>query len=250
MASTLPDETQKRAFIALVIAAAITVLLFVIPYGHYVIYPLMLFSTFAHEFGHGLSAWLMGGEFLYFRIWPDGSGVAAHRGHYGDFSKAFISAGGLVGPAVLAGIYFLIGRREELSRVGLYALGAFSILGFFQSLRGDAPEMAFGIVFCLLLAVLCIAIARLAPASIAQIVLIFLAVQLSLSVFSRGDYLFMEYAQTAGGKAPSDVTQISNAIGGPYWLWGGMVGLFSVAVLAGGIYLFFKSVRSSSPTAP
>ena len=40
-----------------------TVALYLVPYGRYVAYPLLLLSTFAHEMGHGLTALVMGGTF-------------------------------------------------------------------------------------------------------------------------------------------------------------------------------------------
>jgi hypothetical protein len=50
----------------------------------------------------------------------------------------------------------------------------------------------------------------------------------------------VEYAQTASGRMPSDVTQMANALVGPYWLWGAMCGVFSLAVLGVGLWVFFK----------
>ena len=35
-------------------------------------------ATYAHEMGHGLTAVIVGGEFEYFKMWADGSGVAMH----------------------------------------------------------------------------------------------------------------------------------------------------------------------------
>ena len=88
----------NRARVALIGAAIATVVLYFIPFGNYVLYPLMLFSTFVHEMGHGLTAMVLGGDFLYFKMWADGSGVAAYAGHFSGFGKALTAAGGPIGP--------------------------------------------------------------------------------------------------------------------------------------------------------
>jgi hypothetical protein len=74
-------------------------------------------------------------------------------------------------------------------------------------------------------------------------VLLFVAVQLALSVFSRGDYLFMTEATTPAGSFPSDVANMARALGGPYWLWGLICGGFSVVSLVVGIWAFFRATR-------
>ena len=78
-------------------------------------------------------------------------------------------------------------------------------------------------------------LAALLRAAWAQGVLVFLAVQLALSVFTRGDYLFTEVARSSAGAMPSDVAVIAAHLGGPYWAWGLACGLVSVLVLIGGL---------------
>ena len=79
--SWLQDHSRRRrAKQALWLSIGLTVLLYVIPLGGFVAYPLMLFSTLVHELGHGLTALLMGGSFKQMVIFSDGSGVATHGG--------------------------------------------------------------------------------------------------------------------------------------------------------------------------
>ncbi|MDX9722334.1 MAG: M50 family metallopeptidase [Myxococcota bacterium] len=235
---------QQQARWAFGGVVALTLALFFVPYGQYVIYPVMLFSTYAHEMGHGIAAILMGGSFLDFQMWADGSGVARHAGNYGDFARGVVAAGGLLGPAILAAVFFLLSRRAFWSRLALYGFAAASVVAVLLFVRNG-----FGVGFVLLVALVCAAVARLGGERIAQFFLLFLAVQLSLTVFSRGDYLFVEYANTAAGPMPSDVGQMSQALGGPYWLWGGLVGLMSVAILVGGALLFFRSEAAGAAKA-
>ena len=70
---------------------------------------------------------------------------------------------------------------------------------------------AFGMVFTLTLAAVFLLIAIRAP-RFSQTTLLLLAVQLALSVFSRGDYLFTNVALTSAGPMPSDVAVMSDAL--------------------------------------
>ena len=71
-----------------------------------------------------------------------------------------------------------------------------------------------------------------------------LAVQLALSVYSRGDYLFMKSASTAMGQMPSDSQHMAEAMGGSYWFWGLMCAVFSVVMLAGGAFVFWRGTHN------
>jgi hypothetical protein len=77
----------------------------------------------------------------------------------------------------------------------------------------------------------------------APFVTAFLAMQLTLSVFSRSDYLFTEQAQTAAGLAPSDTAQIAEALFLPYWFWGTLIAGLSLAILAIGLLSVARSLR-------
>lgn len=226
---------QAAAF--LVGSIIITVLLYhVIPYGRTIGYPLMLLSTLVHEMGHGIAAMLVGGEFDRFEMFADGSGVAYSRGAFGRFGRAFISAGGLVGPALIGGVGFIVGRTPKGARVALAISGAVLALAVILVVRNW-----FGVLFVGATAAICLAIAIKGKPWVSQVAVVFLAVQLALSVFSRGDYLFTQYANTANGRMPSDVQQMSEALFLPYWFWGGLCGLISVAVLLVGLRIFFKA---------
>ena len=60
-------------------------------------------SILVHEMGHGIAAILAGGYFQKFIMHPDGSGIA-YSGGVGTIGRAFVALGGLIGPAVVAGV--------------------------------------------------------------------------------------------------------------------------------------------------
>jgi len=225
---------KDRARWLLLGAVALTIALYVVPYGHYVAYPLVLLSTYAHEMGHGMTALLVGGEFDSFVMAPDGSGLAYLRIPDSRLARAATSAGGLIGPAFLAAAFFALARRSKTAHIGLLAFGAATLVALVVVVRSP-----FGWLFVGSLGAVCVYLGLKATARAAQAVLAFLAVQLSLSVFSRGDYLFTETA----GAGPSDVAQMATALFLPYWFWGVVCGAISVLVLLFGIRTFLGSTR-------
>ncbi len=228
-------KPTERARVVLLVSVGLTMALYWVPYGGYLAYPLMLLSTLAHEMGHGVTAMLVGGSFHRFQMWPDGSGVAVWSGEVGPLRRALVAAGGLVGPAVAAGIGFAVGRTIRGARGALTALAAILALALLLVVRN-----VFGFVFVALVLGGCFLAARKASGEIAQLVLIFVAVQLALSVFSRGDYLFTPVAETATGVMPSDVGQMAAALILPYWVWGLGCGAVSVLVLLYGLKVFWR----------
>jgi hypothetical protein len=239
--TTKEDELVTRARWMLVISAAVTFGLYLIPYGEYVGYPLLLISTVVHELGHGIAAVLAGADFVKFEMFKDGSGYALHTDPGGGFARAFVSAGGLCGPAVAAALCFVGGRTPTRSRRLLGALGAGLLLAMLLVVRNG-----FGLLFIGLLAAGMIAIAVWGREELSQLAIVFLGVQLALSVFSRGDYLFMKTADTAIGPMPSDTQQMAEALALPYWFWGGLCAAFSGAVLLGGSLYFLRGAKKAA----
>ena len=229
---------RQGAAVALVLSVAVTAILYYVPYGHYAAWPLLLFSTLAHELGHGLTALVLGGTFEAFFLWSDGSGMAQYSGAFGRFARAAVSAGGLVGPAVLAALFFLAGRRANWSRWALVALGAGLMVAEVLLVRN-----MFGWLFVGAVAGALLGIGLKASGAAAQIATVFLAIQLSLSVFSRADYLFTDTARTAGGTGPSDVARIAQELFAPYWFWGALIGALSAAILCFGLWSFLRAQR-------
>lgn len=225
------ERLTRRARRVLLATVVGTLLLYLLPYGRYLAYPLFLLSTLAHETGHGVAAWMVGADFDSLRLWADGSGVAMWSGWVGRLGRAFVAAGGLIGPAVAAAVGFLLGRDPDRARIGLWIVAA--ALGVLDLLL---VRNLFGFVFVALLAFLLAAIAARGTGLLVQGATVFLAVQLALSVFSRSDYLFTRVATTGMGPMPSDVAQMAEALWLPYWFWGGLCGLVSLAVVAGGLW--------------
>lgn len=224
----------ERARLVLLASVAATIILYIIPYGQILAYPLMLISTLAHEMGHGVMAMVVGGTFHKFEMWPDGSGVAVWSGEAGRLDRALVAAGGLVGPAILAALGFAFGRTAKGSRRALWGAVAILVLAAVLVVRN-----LFGFLFVVVLIAICASVARARSSDLPQLWLVFLSVQLALSVFSRGDYLFTPVARTGAGNMPSDVGQMAEALLLPYWFWGLACGGLSIIVLLYGVRVFW-----------
>lgn len=234
-ANFVSDPSLQRASRALIIASFLTAILYLVPLFQPLAYPFLLLSTLFHEMAHGFAAVVVGGHFDSFKMWANGSGVANINGQFGNLSRAFIAASGLIGPAVAASVFFCFINTEKRARIILGALGIVLALAVMLVVRN-----IFGVLFVGLLAALCFFFSLGAGQRYAQIVLGFLGCQLALSVFSRSDYLFTKYAETNSGLMLSDVSQIADALFLPYWFWGGLCGLISLAILFFGFKRIFR----------
>ena len=232
-----PAPKRPDARVVLVASAAATLLLYNVPrFGQFLARPLILLSTLAHEMGHGLTAVLLGGEFLRLKMWLDGAGVAEmDLAGFGRIREGLTIAGGLVGPAVAAAICFVLGRTGRGARACLWGLGGLLLLAELLVVRN-----LFGFFFVGLVLALCfLGASKLSPDA-AQLAVVFLGVQLALSVFSRADYLFTRGADNPMGSFPSDVMQMQRLLFLPYWFWGVVCGGTALVVLLAGLWSYWR----------
>ncbi|MEO0815394.1 MAG: M50 family metallopeptidase, partial [Myxococcota bacterium] len=238
------SSRKARARWIVLIAVVFTVVSYQVPHGYYVVYPMMLLSTYAHEMGHGLAAMLTGGSFESFVMYADGSGAALTRTSSG-LARAITAAGGLVGPALLGAVMFVAASRARFARAVLTGFAALVTISLILVVRNG-----FGWIFLGVVVAVVFFVARRGSALAAQTVLAFIAAQMSASVFARSDYLFTATARTAQGPMPSDVAQIAEVLLLPYWVWGAVCGAFSVAVLIVGLTVFWKQTAPPEPRTP
>ena len=129
-------------------------------------------------------------------------------------------------------------------RTGARLLGVLGVASVRH--RAHAGPQSVRAVFTLILGSALLLVALRLPRG-AQTVVILLAVQLALSVFSRSDYLFTRTALTSAGRRPSDVAVMADALFLPYWFWGASCGALSVAILFLGFRIFFRGTKIAGP---
>jgi Peptidase M50B-like len=234
---------RRQAAIVLLGSAAVTLAMFLVPSPEntwWLLAPFRWLHIYVHEFGHGVAALLAGGTFEKFEMYSY-SGVAYTTGVSGSMASAFVGAGGLCGPAVVGGAFLAAGRNPGWARFALGAFGAFMAISLVLWTRTP-----FGWGFGAAVAALSLGVALKARPAHAQIFLVFLGVQLALSVYTGGGYLFTKYVQIQNGHAgPSDTQAMSLALGLPYWFWGLVCGGFSVLVLLVGLWHYLKPARTA-----
>ena len=228
---------QQR--LILVLAATAIAVVWQLPYGRQLLYPLSLLATFAHEMGHGLTALLMGANFDHLQLNPDGSGSAVWRGKPGPLAIAAIAAGGLLGPSIAGVLLLALARSTQRAR-GLLALLAVLLLVCTLLWARNV----FGVFFLLSSAAALVLAARYLSDVGAALLLHLMAVTLCLSWFTDLDYLFSPEAVVNGARYPSDSAVMAQALWLPYWFWGGLVAVLSLLVLAVGLVRIGRSTRA------
>ncbi len=194
---------------------------------------LILFSTLFHELGHGITAILVGGHFDKVTIEWNASGETLSRFPSSAWRAALIAAGGLLGPSIAAAGLFWAARGSERrlkgTTVGLAI--ALCLIGLL------AARSFWALLFTLGLGPILLYAAKRWSRKSLEAAIVFIAVQLGISVFTRADYLF---TKTAGEGRISDVQLIAQQLWLPYWFWGLLCGGLSLVVLFWGFRCYTR----------
>ncbi len=139
----------QMAFWGLLAAAVLTVVLWQIPGGNYILYPFTILATWFHEMAHGLTALLLGGRFTKLVIFSNGSGAAYYSGplFMGKLGQVLVAAAGPMGPPVAGSVLILTSRSPRAASIALKVsgslpahfnrgLGAISIRNSYDSSNG------------------------------------------------------------------------------------------------------------------
>ncbi len=107
--SPRPDSTRVGLILRIAVMCAVYfgLSLYGGEVGRKLLYPIRIFVTFLHEFGHAAGALITGGEVVSVVIEQNGAGATATI----DGSRAVILMGGYLGSALFGNILFYIGAR-------------------------------------------------------------------------------------------------------------------------------------------
>ena len=222
----------------LITAAFLTILLWQLPLGNYILYPFTLLATWFHEMGHGFTAALLGGKFHRLLIFPDGSGLAMHSGvvAFGPLGRALVSAGGPLGPPIAGALFIFAGRRYQLAHYTLFIFGSILIVSALLWVRSG-----FGLLIISLMGVLILLLAWKAKPWAQGFAIQFLGVQACISTWQQVNYLFTYSVEIDGKQIVSDTGQIAGQLFLPYWFWGVAITLFSLVILAFSLWRAYRS---------
>jgi Peptidase M50B-like len=218
----------------------------VVPFGRLVLYPFTLLATWVHETGHGLAGLATGGRFHELVIYWDASGYAGAGDGVG-WHQAVVSLGGLWAPPLVGAMLLAVARGPRRARIALTVMAALMLLTLALWVRSPA-----GYVAVPLTAALIGWVAWRARPERRVLFAQFIAVMLALDTIGRMIGYALSTTATVGGKdQKSDVVMLADAAGGHYLLWGLVVIVGAMAMLAAGSWVAWRKPRTpASPDRP
>lgn len=196
----------------LLIAAALTIALWYIPFLSILSYPFNIFVTFIHEGGHALAALLTGNSVGSLSVAMDASG-ATYTTQGSIFSQMLISSAGYIGAIAYGALLLLLIRRSVAARYVLIGSGAF-VLALTLIYGLSSP---FTIIMGVGIAAGLAAIAKYASPRVATFFVSFLAVQAVLNALL--DLKTLLFYSVLPSEARTDAANMANATGIPAFFW-------------------------------
>lgn len=202
--------------------------------------PILFLSTWVHELGHGLGAIFTGGKFIELTVFPNFSGVA-QTATTTSFQRVMVILLGLLGPSLLGVLMIILTRALNWYRVAIIVLTA--LLAMSQIWAADSfTRLALG-GGAVILGLIAWKVPNQAVLYISHII----AIALCLNALTGFGYFFMGNAEIAGSIYRSDAGVMSDILGGPHWLWGGLIAVLSIIILFAGVVLSDKWARKKEP---
>lgn len=221
----LSQDARPQAM-TLLFAAALSIVLWFIPFAEILSYPFRIFVTFIHEGGHAIAALLTGNSVQSLSVAMNASGET-YTSQGGVLSQMFVSSAGYLGAMTFGALLLVLIRRAVAARVvlmgsALVILALTTVFGFFKPLLAGSWGSLTGIPFTVFagiaLAVGLFAVARFASARVATFVLSMLAVQCILNALldlKTVFFLSSPFAPTV----PNDAVNMAAATGIPAIIW-------------------------------
>ena len=223
MRMNISNDARPQANV-LLLAAAISIVLWFIPFAEFLTFPFRLFVTFIHEGGHALAALVTGNSVESLSIATNASGET-YTTQGGLFSQMLVSSAGYIGAMAYGALLLVLIRRSVAARLVLVGSAALVlaltiIYGLYKPLASGVGLS--GVPFTLLagagLSVGLFVLARFARARVAAFFVSFLAVQCVLNALLDLKTVFFLSSPFAPN-VPTDAVNMANATGIPAFFW-------------------------------
>lgn len=230
----------------LIRAILLIVILLNIPYGQYILYPFMIFSTWIHELFHGLAALSVGGKIAWLNIYPNGSGLAYTMIQAGNkFHQGWVACAGYQSTAFVGGIMLMFRRSGRGARVGTIAIGASILLTCILLVRN-----VFGVVMTFAMGSTLIFAGVKLPKFWVRELYALMSATTCLNAITRVRPLFFVTEATIGGVTiTTDAVAMENATGLPYWMWASLWILLGLGMTALGICIVMEDIAPDHDNA-
>ena len=211
----------------LLLASAISLAMWFIPFASYVVYPLNLFVTFIHEGSHVIAALLTGASVQSLSVAPDGSGMVMSSSS-SSLSMMITSSAGYVGAVGFGALLLLLIRKGVRPNIVLFfcsiLIGSLTVVfgllaptwNLFSG-SGGILSIGFTVLAGAFITAMLFLAARFASGWWANFLLSFLAVQCLLNAFFDLRNLF--FISSMSPYAHIDAVNMANATGIPSIMW-------------------------------
>jgi hypothetical protein len=243
----LAEDAKPQVWLLLA-ATAITLVLWFLPYGNWIVYPIRLFVTFIHESSHALMAVLTGGSVQSLTISADTSGLT-YSAPSGFIGGLLTSSAGYIGTTVFGvAMLYLIRKNFSPNKI-LTALGIFvgamllvftvisPIFNLF-SLQVAYSSVIFTILTGIALTAALIVLGIYSNLRLARFAVAFLAVQCLMNAIMDQITLLAINSPFAAGSIPNDAANMAAATHLPGIMWVMIWIGVSIAMISLGLRLY------------
>mmetsp|Transcript_3283 Transcript_3283/g.9107 ORF Transcript_3283/g.9107 Transcript_3283/m.9107 type:complete len:361 (-) Transcript_3283:150-1232(-) len=184
-----------------------------IPWVKWALYPFTIYSTWIHEFCHGMAAIILGGEISKLQIFPDTSGLAYTAIPSYD-RRGFVASAGYQGTAIIGFLLLVFRRTKRGPRTGTMIIALTMILTCILYIRN-----AFGLAFLSGMGIVLLGLAVLLPSSHIRNLYTVLAVTCSMNAITSVHDLFGSNHVVNGQASETDAHTMAEVKGGSYVMW-------------------------------
>jgi len=225
MRTRISPDARPQAM-TLLLAAALSIALWFIPFAEILTYPFRIFVTFIHEGGHAIAALLTGNSVASLSVAMNASGET-YTTQGGRFAQMFVASAGYLGAMAYGALLLILIRRAVAARIVLLgsAVLIFAltlIFGLIKPLMAGSAGTLSGVPFTLLAGVLLslglFAVARFTKPRFAMFFVSLLAVQCILNALLDLKTVFF-LSSPFNTSVPTDAVNMANATGLPAVVW-------------------------------
>jgi len=228
---------DRRELRTLAIALLLSLLLWNLPKGGFVLYPFKLLATWLHEMSHGLVMTLTGVGFDHIMVFRDTSGLAYSSTKMGGWALPLIAAAGYMGTPLWGALLLRVTPTAARARIALAVLGALMVVSAFTFVAIGDDGDTFGPWAIGIMGAVLFAVAFLVPPRLRRTLAHFVAAQACLNALLDIRVL-LRPSQVVGGSGAmsSDATNMAASTFGTtadwaVWTWAGIWLVWSLGVL-------------------
>lgn len=221
----LAQDARPQAA-TLLFAAAISIVLWFIPFAEILIYPFRIFVTFIHEGGHAIAALLTGNSVHSLSVAMNASGET-YTTQGGTISQMFVSSAGYLGAMSFGALLLVLIRRAIAARIILFGsagiiLALTTIFGVAKPILAGSLGSMSGVPFTLFagmtLSFALFLLGKFTSTRVAMFVVSMIAIQCVLNALLDLKTVFFLSSPFAPS-VPTDAVNMANTTGVPAILW-------------------------------